>query len=262
MWQTLALGALFFPGLFAVSVRSLRWLAPAWSLKDRIVLSGRLVSSVQAMMATLSGIIVIFSCEDVVHDRHWIAREYMWVVVSYMAYDIYVMYLCHWHKCEEKGEAHPKYSLASVNSFLQRERLMVTHHLFILIVLTPVATHFRGELGDFFVGCIYTAELSTPFVSLGKILLQLKMQDSALHKVNGVLVLVTFFLCRIVLFPFMYWAYGRQAGLPIYKVPFHIPLHCNVANALLIAPQLYWFALICRKALRLYRAPPAPDRAR
>ncbi|XP_028563764.1 TLC domain-containing protein 3A isoform X2 [Podarcis muralis] len=68
MWQTLALGALFFPGLFAVSVRSLRWLAPAWSLKDRIVLSGRLVSSVQAMMATLSGIIVIFSCEDVVHD--------------------------------------------------------------------------------------------------------------------------------------------------------------------------------------------------
>lgn len=32
--------------------------------------------------------------------------------------------------------------------------------------------HFRGELGDFFVGCIFTAELSTPFVSLGKILMQ------------------------------------------------------------------------------------------
>ncbi|XP_061460822.1 TLC domain-containing protein 3A [Rhineura floridana] len=262
MWQTLALGSLFFPALFAFSVRSLGWIAPAWSLKDRIVLSGRLVSSVQATMATLSGIIVIFSCKDVVHDRHWMASEYIWIVVSYMTYDIYVMYLCHWHKCEEKGEAEAKHSLASVKSFLRSERLMVTHHLFILIILTPVAVHLRGELGDFFVGCIFTAELSTPFVSLGKILMQLKLQDSLLHKVNGILVLVTFFVCRILLFPFMYWAYAQQTGLSIYKVPFHIPFHCNVANALLIAPQLYWFALICRKALRLYSSSPAPDRAR
>ncbi|XP_053131097.1 TLC domain-containing protein 3A isoform X2 [Hemicordylus capensis] len=262
MWQTLALGAAFFPSLFALAVRSLAWIAPAWSLKDRIVLSGRLVSSVQATMATLSGIVVIFNCKDVVHDRHWAAQEYIWIIVAYMSYDIYVMYLCHWHKSEEKGVAERKHSLASLKSFLQKEKLMVTHHLFILVVLTPVAVHLRGELGDFFVGCIFTAELSTPFVSLGKILMQLKMQDSRLHKVNGILVLVTFFLCRILLFPFMYWAYARHAGLPIYKVPFHIPAHCNVANALLIAPQLYWFALICRKAMRLYSASPAPDRAR
>ncbi|XP_015684160.1 protein FAM57A-like, partial [Protobothrops mucrosquamatus] len=80
--------------------------------------------------------------------------------------------------------------------------------------------HLRGELGDFFVGCIFTAELSTPFVSLGKILIQVKMQDSLLHKINGILILVTFFLCRILLFPYMYWAYGRQMNLPIYEVPF------------------------------------------
>ncbi|KAJ7308823.1 hypothetical protein JRQ81_008092 [Phrynocephalus forsythii] len=262
MWQTLAVGAVLFPGLFAACVRSLGSIAPAWSLKERIVLSGRLVSSVQATMATLSGVIVILSCKDVVHDRHWIAREYIWIAMSYMVYDIYVMYLCHWHKSQEQGLADRKHSLASVQSFLRREKLMVTHHLFIIIVLTPVAVHFRGELGDFFVGCIYTAELSTPFVSLGKILMQLKMQDSLLHKVNGVLILVTFFLCRILLFPFMYWTYGRQVGLPTYRVPFHIPFHCNVANALLIAPQLYWFTLICRKAIRLYSRPPGPERAR
>ncbi|XP_063152591.1 TLC domain-containing protein 3A [Candoia aspera] len=262
MWQTLALGFAFFPALFALSIRSLLWLAPAWSPKDRILLSGRLVSAIQAIMATLSGIVVIFSCRDVVHDRHWIAREYVWIVVSYMTYDIYVMYLCHWHKSQEKGQADGKYSSSSIRSFLQKERLMVTHHIFILLVLTPVAVHLRSELGDFFVGCIFTAELSTPFVSLGKILMQLKMQDSLLHKVNGVLILVTFFLCRIALFPYMYWAYGRQMNLPLYEVPFRIPLHCNVANALLIAPQIYWFALICRKAMRLYSSSPAPDRAR
>lgn len=37
----------------------------------------------------------------------------------------------------------------------------------------------RGDLGDFFVGCIFTAELSTPFVSLGKILIQARMNEMA-----------------------------------------------------------------------------------
>ncbi|XP_070591524.1 TLC domain-containing protein 3A isoform X2 [Erythrolamprus reginae] len=222
----------------------------------------RLVSSIQAIMATLSGLVVIFSCRDVVHDRHWLAREYVWIVVSYMTYDIYVMYLCHWHKTQDQGPSDGNHPWDNLRSFLQKERLMITHHLFILFVLTPVAVHLRGELGDFFVGCIFTAELSTPFVSLGKILMQLKMQDSLLHKINGILILVTFFLCRILLFPFMYWAYGRQVNVPIYEVPFRIPLHCNVANAFLIAPQIYWFALICRKATRLYSRSPAPDRTR
>uniref|UniRef100_A0A8C8BJ17 TLC domain containing 3A n=1 Tax=Otus sunia TaxID=257818 RepID=A0A8C8BJ17_9STRI len=229
MWRTLALASAFFPGLFALGIRLLGWAAPGRSLKDRILLSGRLVSTVQATMATVSGITVVLNCKDVVHDRHWLAVEYIWVLVPYMTYDIYVMYLCHWHKSRDRGVAETKHSLASVRSFLLQERLMVTHHLFILVVLTPIT--------------------------------QLKMQDTLLHKVNGILILVTFFLCRILLFPFMYAAYARQVGIPIYMVPFRIPLHCNIANASLIAPQLYWFRLICRKAARLYGGSPA-DKSR
>lgn len=83
--------------------------------------------------------------------RHWLAVEYIWVLVPYMTYDIYVMYLCHWHKSQEKGILEKKHSLASVWSFLLQERLMVTHHLFILIVLTPItqvraAAGFQGSL--------------------------------------------------------------------------------------------------------------------
>ncbi|XP_078228438.1 TLC domain-containing protein 3A isoform X5 [Callithrix jacchus] len=115
----------------------------------------------------------------------------------------------------------------------------------------------RGDLGDFFVGCIFTAELSTPFVSLGRVLIQLKQQHTLLYKVNGVLTLATFLCCRILLFPFMYWSYGHQQGLSLLQVPFHIPFFCNVANAFLIAPQIYWFSLLCRKALRLFDTPQA-----
>uniref|UniRef100_A0A8C6ZEJ3 TLC domain-containing protein n=1 Tax=Nothoprocta perdicaria TaxID=30464 RepID=A0A8C6ZEJ3_NOTPE len=125
-------------------------------------------------MATAAGITVILNCKNVVYDRHWLAVEYVWVLVPYMTYDIYVMYLCHWHKSRERGAAERKHSLASVRSFLLQERLMLTHHLVILLVLTPVT-----QLGDFFVGCIFTAELSTPFVSLGKILMQVGEEGRA-----------------------------------------------------------------------------------
>lgn len=35
-------------------------------------------------------------------------------------------------------------------------------------------------------------------------------------------------------------------------VPLTVPWHCNLGAALLMAPQLYWFSLICRGALRLF----------
>ena len=34
-------------------------------------------------------------------------------------------------------------------------------------------------------------------------------------------------------------------------------LYCNVANAFLIAPQIYWFSLLCKKATRLFDTAPA-----
>lgn len=86
---------------------------------------------------------------------------------------------------------------------------------------------------------------------------QLKQQHTLLYKVNGILTLTTFLSCRILLFPFMYWSYGQQQGLSLLQVPFSIPFYCNVANAFLIAPQIYWFSLLCKKASRLFDSPLA-----
>ncbi|KAK2110423.1 TLC domain-containing protein 3A [Saguinus oedipus] len=138
-----------------------------------------------------------------------------------MIYDSYAMYLCDWYRARDQDHAHS----LTLRSFLSRNRLMITHHAVILFVLVPVA--------------------------------QLKQQHTLLYKVNGVLTLATFLCCRILLFPFMYWSYGHQQGLSLLQVPFHIPFFCNVANAFLIAPQIYWFSLLCRKALRLFDTPQA-----
>lgn len=186
--------------------------------------------------------------------RHWLAREYVWFLIPYMVYDIYAMYLCEWYRTREPNRRH---SLTIFRNFLSKNRLMITHHMAILLVLVPVTQRLRGDLGDFFVGCIFTAELSTPFVSLGRVLIQLKKQHTLLYKVNGILTLTTFFSCRILLFPFMYWSYGQQQRLSLFQVPFKIPFFCNVANAFLVAPQIYWFSLLCKKAARLFDTPPA-----
>ncbi|KAL4683817.1 hypothetical protein H8959_021511 [Pygathrix nigripes] len=253
MLLTLASGALFFPGLFALCTWALRRSRPGWSRTDCVMISTRLVSSVHAVLATGSGIVIIRSCDDVITGRHWLAREYVWFLIPYMIYDSYAMYLCDWCRTRDQNRG-PSLTL---RSFLSRNRLMITHHAVILFVLVPVAQSLRGDLGDFFVGCIFMAELSTPFVSLGRVLIQLKQQHTLLYKVNGILTLATFFCCRILLFPFMYWSYGRQQGLSLFQVPFSIPFYCNIANAFLVAPQLYWFCLLCRKAVRLFDTPQA-----
>lgn len=82
---------------------------------------------------------------------------------------------------------------------------------------------------------------------------QLSLQDCWLHKANGGMVLLTFFMCRIALFPYMYWVYGQHYGIPLYSVPFHLPLTANLGNSCILAPQLYWFILLCRKGFRLYK---------
>lgn len=123
---------------------------------------------------------------------------------------------------------------------------------------------------------------------------QYKKQHTLLHKVNGALMLITFFICRVLLFPYLYYVYGRYvclsiplsrravllsfrrqitqlpcglqnrimepfpqflrryASIPFYKVPLAVPWHFNLGAGLLMAPQLYWFFLICRGALRLF----------
>lgn len=44
---------------------------------------------------------------------------------------------------------------------------------------------------------------------------QYKQQHTLLHKVNGALMLITFFICRVLLFPYLYYVYGRYVCLSV-----------------------------------------------
>ncbi|KAM9457714.1 TLC domain containing 3Ba isoform 1-T5 [Clarias gariepinus] len=254
MLSILAAGSIFFPGLFLLSKRCLKR-APGlkWSEADAVIVSARLVSSIQAVLASSAGFVIASSCEDIIEDQHWLTSTYILFAVPYFIYDIYAMFLCYWYKMQVKGheEAAPKTSTA-IRSYLWREFLMVLHHVVMVTVCFPVSVFWRQGKGDFFQGVMFLAELSTPSVCLGKILIQYKQQHTLLHKVNGALMLITFFVCRVLLFPYLYYAYGRYANIPVYMVPLSIPWKYNMGAALLMAPQVYWFCLICRGAFRLF----------
>lgn len=259
MFHALVAGGIVFPGLFLLSKNGLKWLPwLRWEEADAVIVSARLVSSVQAIMASTVGYIVSSSCKHIIDDQHWLTGTYTQFAVPYFIYDIYAMFMCHWHKYRVKGHeaasgAAGKRSLRTVTrTYLRKEFLMVVHHLFMVLVCFPVSVLWRQGKGDFFLGCMLMAELSTPFVCLGKVLILYKQQHTLLHKVNGVIMLVTFFCCRILLFPYMYWVYGKYVGIPLYRVPFSIPAEYNLGSAILMAPQVYWFGLICRGAFRVF----------
>lgn len=67
--------------------------------------------------------------------RHWLAREYVWFLIPYMVYDTYAMYLCEWYRTREQDRRH---TLTIFRNFLSKNRLMITHHVVILLVLVPV----------------------------------------------------------------------------------------------------------------------------
>uniref|UniRef100_A0A672RUS7 Protein FAM57B-like n=1 Tax=Sinocyclocheilus grahami TaxID=75366 RepID=A0A672RUS7_SINGR len=175
-------------------------------------------------MASSAGYIIACSCEDIIEDH---VILHLIITFLYLNTTVYFIYAC---------------------------KLCI--YLFFFLFLTDCSlafNHFwRQGKGDYFQGVMFLAELSTPSVCLGKILIQYKQQHTLLHKVNGALMLVTFFICRVLLFPYLYYAYGRYASIPFYMVPLSVPWQCNAGAALLMAPQVYWFSLICRGAFRLF----------
>ncbi|TWW81322.1 Protein FAM57B [Takifugu flavidus] len=178
MLSILAAGSVFFPGLFLLSKQCLKSIpALRWSERDAVIVSARLVSSVQAVMATSAGYIIASSCEDIIEDQHWLTCTYIMFAVPYFVYDIYAMFMCYWYKLQVKGHedvsATPKHMTSALTSYLRREFLMVLHHVVMVTVCFPVSVFWRQGKGDYFQGIMFMAELSTPSVCLGKILIQL-----------------------------------------------------------------------------------------
>lgn len=136
--------------------------------------------------------------------------------------------------------------------YLITHKLMVFHHLFIGSYGLMVISFLRGGLGDCVFSFMYMMELSTPFVSFRGILSIMGLKESKAYVINGLVMLFTFFWCRVFLMPYVCYYYSQVVNLPFFEAFWRLPRGCKISILALFLPQLYWFRLMLRGAVKVF----------
>ena len=71
--------------------------------------------------------------------------------------------------------------------------------------------------------------------------------------VNGFLMLVSFFMCRVMIFPALYWWYASVLNLSLTATIASIPPWVNLATLGLWTPQLIWFNKMLKGSLKVIK---------
>ena len=206
------------------------------------------VSGVQGVACAVVGIATVSACKhDVMGAKYPLALYYSSIGTAYFIYDLWAMYMSHYPK---KRVGH----IAFAVSYMEKNVLMVLHHIAIIFLLFPSLVYY-SSMGDFFCGCFYCTELSTPFVNARVILSRLGLKNSKIYVVNGMVMLTVFAMCRVALFPLMYAAYlSQQTVAPSHiQALLTVPIRCHLSCLLVLAPQIYWLSLMIRGAVAVLK---------
>lgn len=141
--------------------------------------------------------------------------------------------------------------IPSFIDYIKIAKLMVFHHMFIGSYGLIVISSWRGGLGDCVFSFMFLMEFSTPFVSFRSVLSILNLKKSKLFFWNGLLMLITFTVFRILMLPGLLYYYSTIVNLSFIQALIRLPLGCQLSIVALFLPQFYWFNLMIRVALRV-----------
>jgi len=252
------LGVLFFPSIFVMCEMLLRGSKTGreycqhYKINSNGIhdISNKVTSSTFALLACSIGWFVNQQCTgDIMRDRFYILDNYLIFGVSYFFYDVISMYLVYNTLAKETVTV----SSSEVIQFLSDRPLIVFHHILVPLIGFPALMYFRNGYGDCLLGTSFMIEASTPFVSLRVILVHLKMKDSLVYVVNGIMMLLSFFACRVMLFPILYWWYSTVMGLSLISTIIAIPCWVHAATFSLWLPQLFWFNKMLKGSLKVIK---------
>lgn len=72
---------------------------------------------------------------------------------------------------------------------------------------------------------------------------------------NGLVMVLSFFACRILIFPYIYSLYAQQIGKPILTtVIHHVPVLCNMGTAIAFVPQVYWLFVMLKGSIKVFNS--------
>lgn len=259
------------------------------SLSDCLDISNKLVSAFQAILSFVFGSIICgYSCsKNFLWSSVVITESYAWFASAYFLYDIFSMYRV-WNakifdrlklkKIDFDNRLNDFYSkvvpslkngelrifqkmqigdekIPNFMEYLRRNPLIVFHHLLIGGWGLLVIAHLRGSLGDCIFSFFYVMEFSTPFVSFRAILSILKLKSSFLYMVNGVCMILSFFVVRILTLPYLLIKYSSVINQSVLSAAFSLPLTCRLSILAVFLPQFYWFYLISKGAIKMFFPP-------
>jgi len=213
-------------------------------------ISNKLTSSTFALLACSIGVFVMGQCNhDILAHRFYVLDNYLIFGVSYFFYDIGSMY------CVYSTLDQPQVTVSAKKffKFLRERPLIIFHHVFVPVVGFPAMMYFRGGYADCLLGSSFLIEASTPFVSLRVILVQLQKKESLLYMINGLLMVISFFCCRVMLFPTLLWWYSSMTGLSLFTTFASLPLWVLVGGLGLWVPQLMWFNKMVRGSIKVIK---------
>jgi len=256
-------GSIFFPCCFFMVLKWLRKTATGSEFKKRYQLSDKdcgdisikLISTLQALLASITGLIVCSKCfEDVLYCTHPVVLTYAFFGGPYFIYDAMAMFYVstisdkHYKNVgKPKNKKNLKGLLGMVKqfcTFVSKSPVIIIHHVIMAPIGFSIITHFRGVRGDFFVGVMYLMEASTPFVSFRSVLSKLQMKHTFLYKLNGALMLITFPLFRIVSILYTVGLYAEQQGIDYFETFSKMDPRWLFVFVASLAPQIYWYYLM------------------
>lgn len=83
--------------------------------------------------------------------------------------------------------------------------------------MTPLK-RARDNFGDCIFGHIFLMEISTPFVSARGILSAFDLKKSLFYVVNGVLMMLTFAIFRVLMWPYLFYRFSIEAKISVLQV--------------------------------------------
>ncbi|XP_069134936.1 TLC domain-containing protein 3A-like [Argopecten irradians] len=218
---------------------------------DIVTISEKIVNGIHGVVSVYIGATICSQChDDILYSSTWLTNAFSWFAVPYFFYDLVVMYQGH---LLTFPDLHDQDFSSRIQHFVLRNKSLTVHHTVLPMIFFPVIVFLRRGIGDFFIGTFFQVEISLPFIAARSVLVQLKMKHTILYVVVGIAMVITFFVSRILIFPYLYWQYAIYKDISTWRVPFLIPLKCSAGCALILCLQVYWMSMMIKGAVKLVR---------
>jgi len=219
-----------------------------WNIQRNLGLdiANKLISSSFAILASFCGIYVLFTYGG----RYYYSQFITYMMpcgMGYFLYDIFAMYQVY-----QSNQEASKGVEVSFKSYIYNNPLMFLHHILLSTFFIPIMINRRDHPGgDPMLACALIMESSTPFVSMRAILYNLNLRHSWIYVVNGLIMVIIFFLCRIAVYPWFYYVHGSARGLTTLEAVISTPPRCALWMILVLILQLHWFRIMFLGAIKV-----------